>query len=49
LLAVVDLAQIQHLPLQYSSVAEPSVLDDAPVTMGLAILLAALPCSPPPR
>ena len=40
LLRVVDLAQVQHVPLQHAPVGEPPVLDDAPVAMGLAFLLA---------
>ena len=41
LLPIVDLPQVQHMPLQHPATGEPSVLDDAPVPVDLAILLAS--------
>ena len=41
LLRVVDLAEIQHVPLHHAPAAEPRVLDNAPI----AVLLAILPAS----
>src|SRR6266853_2608253 len=41
-LAVIDLAQIQHLPLHRPPARHPAVLDDAPVAVLLAVLLANL-------
>jgi hypothetical protein len=40
-LAVIDLAQIQHLPLHRPPARHPAVLDDAPV----AVLLAVFPAN----
>src|SRR5205823_8599777 len=42
LLGVVDLTQIQHVPLHHASPGGPRVLDNAPVAMLLAILPANL-------
>ena len=41
-LAVIDLAQIQHLPLHRPPAGHPAVLDDAPVAVLLAVLAANL-------
>ena len=41
-LAVVDLAEIEHLPLYHTPVAVAAVLDHAPVTMLLAVLETSL-------
>src|SRR6202022_489830 len=41
-LRVVDLAQVQHVPLHHSPAADPRVLDNAPVAVLLAILPANL-------
>ena len=41
-LAVVDLAQIQHMPLHRPAAGHPAVLHDAPVAMLLAVLPAKL-------
>src|SRR5271157_4562988 len=41
-LAIVDLAQIQHVPLHRSTAANPAVLYDAPVAMFLTVLAADL-------
>ena len=41
-LAVVDLAEIEHLPLHHTAVAVAAVLDHAPVTMLLAVLETSL-------
>src|SRR3954454_10661577 len=41
-LAVVDLAQIQHMPLHRSTTTHTAVLHDAPVAMLLAIFAANL-------
>jgi hypothetical protein len=35
---IVDLAQIQHVPLHHAPAGDPLVLDNAPVAMLLAIL-----------
>jgi hypothetical protein len=40
--AVVDLAQMQHVPLHRPTAQNPAVLDDAPVAMLLAVLPANL-------
>ena len=40
LLAVVDLAQVQHVPLAHATVGQPAALDDAPVGVFLAVLPA---------
>lgn len=37
-LAVVDLAQIENMPLHHTPVAEAMVLDDAPVAVFFAVL-----------
>jgi hypothetical protein len=42
MLAVVDLAQIQNLPLHHPVPTHPAVLHDAPVFVGLAVLAASL-------
>jgi hypothetical protein len=42
LLRVVDLAQVQHVPLHHAPSGGPIVLDNAPVAMLLAILPANL-------
>src|SRR5208283_1558548 len=39
-LAIVDLAQIQHVPLHRSTAANPAVLNDAPVAILLTVLAA---------
>src|SRR5262249_37037880 len=39
-LSVVDLTQIQHVPLHHAPAGDACVLDNAPVAMLLAILLA---------
>src|SRR6202011_5826179 len=39
-LSVVDLTQIQHLPLQHAPAGDACVLDNAPIAMLLAILPA---------
>jgi hypothetical protein len=39
-LRVVDLTQLQHVPLHHAPAADPRVLDNAPVAVLLAILLA---------
>src|SRR5260370_10684685 len=39
-LRVVDLAQVQHVPLRHASPGDPRVLDNAPVAVLLAILPA---------
>jgi hypothetical protein len=39
-LSVVDLAQIQHVPLHHAPAGDPRVLDYAPVAVLLAILAA---------
>jgi len=39
-LRVVDLAQVQHVPLPHAPPGDPRVLDNAPVAVLLAILLA---------
>jgi hypothetical protein len=41
-LRVIDLAQVQHLPLHHAPAADPGVLDNAPVAVVFAILLATL-------
>ena len=41
-LAVVDLAEIEHLPLHHTAVAVAAVLDHAPVTVLLAVLETSL-------
>jgi hypothetical protein len=41
-LRVVDLAQIQHVPLHHAPAGDPRVLDDAPVAVLLAILRRTL-------
>src|SRR5271166_1845286 len=41
-LAIVDLAQIQHVPLHLSTAANPAVLDDAPIAMLLTVLATDL-------
>jgi len=40
LLRIVDLAQVQHVPLHHAPARNPRVLDNAPVAMLLAILPA---------
>jgi hypothetical protein len=37
-LRVVDLAQVQHVPLHHAPTADPRVLDNAPIAVLLAIL-----------
>jgi hypothetical protein len=39
-LTVVDLAQIQHVPLHDSPAGHPAVLDNAPITVLLAVFAA---------
>ena len=41
-LGVVDLAQVQHVPLHDASALASAVLDDAPIAVRLAILLSCL-------
>ena len=41
-LAVVDLAQLQHVPLHRPAAGDPAVLDAAPITVLLAVLAAKL-------
>jgi len=41
-LRVVDLAQVQHVPLHHAPAADPRVFDNAPVAMLFAILPANL-------
>jgi hypothetical protein len=41
-LAVVNLAQIQHVPLHRPAAGDPAVLHDAPVAVLLAVLAAQL-------
>ena len=40
LLAVVDLAEIKHMPLHRSSAGYPAVLHDAPIAVLLAVFAA---------
>src|SRR3978361_1270028 len=40
--AVVDLAQIKHMPLHRPATGHPAVLDDAPVAVLLAVFAAKL-------
>ena len=42
LLAVVDLAEIQHLTLHHLATSTPPVLDDVPVTMLLPVFEASI-------
>ncbi len=42
LLRVVDLPQVQHLPLNNPAALEASVLDNTPITVALAVLETAL-------
>jgi hypothetical protein len=37
---VVDLAQVEYMPLRYAPPGDPRVLDNAPIAMLLAILPA---------
>ena len=39
-LRIVDLAQVQQRPLHHTAPADPAILDDAPITVLLAVLLA---------
>jgi hypothetical protein len=39
-LRVVDLAQVQHVPLHHAPPGDPRILDNAPVAVLLAILPA---------
>jgi hypothetical protein len=39
-LRIVDLAQVQHVPLHHAPAGDPRVLDNAPVAVLLAILPA---------
>src|SRR5208283_3774916 len=48
-LAIVDLAQIQHVPLHRSTAANPAVLYDTPVAMLLTVLAADLVAQNMPR
>jgi hypothetical protein len=41
-LPVVDLAQVQHVPLHHAPAADPGVLDNTPVAVVFAILPATL-------
>src|SRR5208283_3194631 len=41
-LAVVDLAQVQHMPLHRAPAGDPAVLDNAPIAVLLAVLAAQL-------
>src|ERR1700693_225501 len=41
-LAVVDLAQIQHMPLHRATAGDPAVLDNAPIAVLLAVFAAKL-------
>jgi hypothetical protein len=41
LLRIVDLAQVQHVPLHHAPSGHPRVLNNAPVAVLLAILVAS--------
>jgi hypothetical protein len=41
-LAIVDLAQVQHVPLHRPAAGDPAVLDDAPIAVLLAVFAAKL-------